>query len=49
MTRQKVATFVGVVLAFLCVARPGLAQTQATNATQPSRGSVCRRPGPAGE
>ena len=34
MIRQKVTTILGVVLAFACVARPGLAQT--TNATQPS-------------
>ena len=40
MTRQKVVSILGVVLAFACVARPALAQTQATttNATQPSGG-----------
>ena len=40
MTRQKLTTILGVALAFACVARPGLAQTQATttNATQPSGG-----------
>jgi Putative MetA-pathway of phenol degradation len=36
MRRQKVITILGAVLAFACVARTGLAQTQATNATQPS-------------
>ena len=36
MTRQKVITILGVVLAFACGARAGLAQPQATNATQPS-------------
>ena len=40
MTRQKVTTILGLVLAFACAARPALAQTQATttNATQPSGG-----------
>ena len=37
MRRQKFTTILGAVLAFACVARPGLAQTQATtNGTQPS-------------
>ena len=36
MTRHKVTTILGVVLAFACVAKPGLAQTQATNGTAPS-------------
>ena len=36
MIRHKVITILGVFLAFACVARAGLAQTQATNATQPS-------------
>ena len=34
MTRQTVITLVGVVVVFLCVARAGLAQTEATNTTQ---------------
>ena len=36
MARQKITALVGVVLALLCVARAGLAQTEATNTTQPS-------------
>ncbi len=36
MTRQKVITIVGVVLALTCLANAGLAQAQATSATQPS-------------
>ena len=35
MTRQKVATILGVVVAFACLAKPGLAQTQATEKTAP--------------
>src|SRR4029453_2183807 len=40
MTRQKVVTILGAVLAFACVANAGFAQTQATTtiATQPSGG-----------
>ena len=34
MTRQKHITILGVVLVFVCVARAGLAQTEATNTTQ---------------
>ena len=36
MTRHKVITILSVVLAFTCVAKAGLAQTAATNGTQPS-------------
>jgi hypothetical protein len=36
MTRQKVVTILGIALAFTCVARAGLAQTQTTQATQSS-------------
>jgi hypothetical protein len=36
MTRQKVLTILGAVLAFACVAGTGLAQTQASTAAQPS-------------
>jgi hypothetical protein len=36
MTRQKVTTILGLVLAFACLAKAGLAQTQAPNATQPA-------------
>jgi hypothetical protein len=36
MKQQKVATMLGVVLAFACVATPGRAQTQAAHATQPA-------------
>ena len=38
MTRNKLTTILGVVLALACAARPALAQTQATatNAAQPS-------------
>jgi hypothetical protein len=38
MTRNKVTTILGVVLAFACMAKTGLAQTVATNATQQSGG-----------
>ncbi len=36
MTRQTVETILGVVVAFACLAGTGLAQSQATNGTQPS-------------
>ena len=36
MTHQKVVTILGLVLAFACVAKAGLAQTPATNTAQPS-------------
>jgi len=36
MRRQKFTTILGAVLAFACVARPGLAQTQTSTCAQPS-------------
>jgi hypothetical protein len=36
MRRQKFTTILGAVLAFACVAKAGLAQTQASTAAQPS-------------
>ena len=50
MIRHKVMTILGIVLAFACVAKTGLAQTQATNAHTAIRGSgVCRRTGARGD
>ena len=49
MTRQKVTTIVGAVLLLVCLARPGLAQTQTPDTHAVRARTVCRRDGPAGD